>query len=115
MSVYVNFIFVEKYLKTMLDTKSVPKNPGCYLFKNLYGKVLYIGKAKNLKKRVSSYFNKTQTDEKTKVLVEKIYDVEFIITNTEKESLILESNLIKNTSQNTISFLKTQNVMHTSN
>jgi len=74
--------------------KLLPTKPGCYLMKNSDGNIIYVGKAKNLKRRVSSYFNKIHTG-KTKVLVDNITDFEFIITNTEVESLILEINLIK--------------------
>ena len=74
--------------------KLVPEKPGCYLMKNKDGVIIYVGKAKNLKRRVNSYFNKIQTG-KTKVLVDNIEDFEYIITNTETESLILEINLIK--------------------
>ena len=74
--------------------KLVPEKPGCYLMKDENGHVIYVGKAKNLKRRVNSYFNKVQTG-KTYVLVQNIKDFEYIITNTETESLILEINLIK--------------------
>ena len=74
--------------------KLVPNKPGCYLMKDKNGTVIYVGKAKNLKKRVSSYFNKIQTG-KTLVLVNNINDFEYIVTNTETESFILEINLIK--------------------
>lgn len=72
----------------------LPTTPGCYLMKNIDGKIIYVGKAKNLKRRVSSYFNKTQTG-KTKALVENIKDFEYITVATEVESLLLEINLIK--------------------
>lgn len=74
--------------------KLIPQKPGCYLMKDCDGIIIYVGKAKNLKRRVNSYFNKVQTG-KTRVLVEKICDFEYIITNTETESLILELSLIK--------------------
>ena len=74
--------------------KLIPDKPGCYLMKNEDGHIIYVGKAKNLKRRVNSYFNKIHTG-KTKVLVDNIKDFEYIITNTETESLILELNLIK--------------------
>lgn len=77
-----------------LKLSLLPTNPGCYLMKNKDGVIIYVGKAKNLKRRVNSYFNKTQTG-KTKKLVSVIYDFDYIITNTEVESLILEINLIK--------------------
>ncbi len=70
------------------------KEPGCYLMKDDTGKIIYVGKAKNLKRRVSSYFNKNHVG-KTKALVENIVDFEYIITKTEVEALLLEINLIK--------------------
>ena len=73
---------------------SLPTHAGCYLMKNSQNEIIYVGKAKNIKKRVSSYFNKTQTG-KTKKLVEEIAKIDYIIVNNEKESLILEMNLIK--------------------
>lgn len=74
--------------------KLVPEKPGCYLMKNSDGIIIYVGKAKNLKRRVNSYFNKIHTG-KTKILVEQITNFEYIVTNSETESLILEINLIK--------------------
>jgi excinuclease ABC subunit C len=79
----------------MISFDSLPKNPGCYLYKDIYGKIIYVGKAKNLKKRVSSYFQKKDHDSKTLALVSHIDSVDFIITNNEIEALILENNLIK--------------------
>ncbi len=73
----------------------LPLSPGCYLFKNKQGEVIYVGKAKELRKRVSSYFSKTHEDVKTQMLVDEIADLDFISTNTEVEALILENNLIK--------------------
>ncbi|AOX44015.1 excinuclease ABC subunit C [Spiroplasma sp. NBRC 100390] len=72
----------------------LPSKPGCYLFFNNYNQVLYVGKAKNLRSRVSSYFNKVY-NYKTTRLVQEITRLETIITKTEKEALILEHNLIK--------------------
>lgn len=72
----------------------VPTSPGCYQMKNKEGLIIYVGKAKNLKRRLSSYFNKTQTG-KTLMLVNDIEDFEYIVTSTEIESLILEITLIK--------------------
>ena len=72
----------------------IPEKPGCYLYKNKDGIIIYVGKAKNLKKRVNSYFNKIQTG-KTKALVDQIDSFEYIVTSSETESLILEINLIK--------------------
>jgi excinuclease ABC subunit C len=74
----------------------VANDPGVYLMKNADGQILYIGKARNLKKRLTSYFkNSGQADIKIKILIDKIHDFETVITRTEKEALILESNLIK--------------------
>lgn len=73
----------------------LPESSGCYLFKDENKKVLYVGKAKNLKKRVKSYFQKTSHSLKTKILVEKIKNIDYIITNTEEEAFLLENNLIK--------------------
>jgi len=67
----------------------MPQQPGCYLFKDAKGKVIYIGKAKNLKKRVSSYFNRTNLDPKTENLVKNIKSTDFIAVDNEKEALIL--------------------------
>ena len=75
--------------------KILPDNPGCYLMKNASGNVIYVGKAKNLKRRVSSYFIGAH-NAKTTLLVSEIVDFEYIITASELESLILEINLIKN-------------------
>ena len=72
----------------------LPNSPGCYLMKNKDGIIIYVGKAKNLKRRVSSYFNRTHTG-KTKRLVSEIVDFEYIVVSTEIESLVLEINLIK--------------------
>lgn len=74
--------------------KLMSEQPGCYLMKDKDNNIIYVGKAKNLKRRVSSYFNKVHTG-KTKALVDNICDFEYIITNSETESLILEINLIK--------------------
>lgn len=72
----------------------IPENPGCYLYKDNIGEIIYIGKAKNLKNRVKSYFTGTH-NKKTQTLVSKIEDLEYIIVNSEKEALLLENNLIK--------------------
>ena len=74
--------------------KLIPELPGSYQFKNKDGVIIYVGKAKNLKRRVSSYFNRIQTG-KTLMLVNDIFDLEYIVTSTELESLILEITLIK--------------------
>jgi excinuclease ABC subunit C len=81
-------------LQNKLD--SLPSSPGVYLMKDSQGKILYVGKGKDLRKRVLSYFQgKDHSSPKIRVLVKKVSDLEFIITGSEKEALILESNLIK--------------------
>ncbi|MCK4651609.1 MAG: GIY-YIG nuclease family protein, partial [Methanosarcinales archaeon] len=79
----------------MIDPSCLPAHPGCYLFRDAAGSIIYIGKAKNLKKRVSSYFGRHDHDPKTKVLVQRAASVDFIITDNELEALILENTLIK--------------------
>lgn len=75
--------------------KLLPTLSGCYLYHDQNGEIIYIGKAKNLKNRVKSYFNKTPDSAKLGVLVPQIENLEYIITNSEAEALILESHLIK--------------------
>ena len=77
-----------------LQIQTLPDGPGVYQYYDKEGKILYVGKAKNIKKRVASYFNKIHTG-KTKALVDNINDFEYIVTNSEIESFILEINLIK--------------------
>ena len=72
----------------------VPTNPGCYLMKNKDGVIIYVGKAKNLKNRLNSYFHSSHTG-KTAKLVSEIADFEYVVVGSEIESLILEINLIK--------------------
>ena len=81
-------------MNNKIDISKLPNEPGCYLYKNKKGTIIYIGKAKNLKKRVSSYFSKKILDSKTKALVENIEEVDFIVTNNEIEAFLLENNLI---------------------
>lgn len=76
------------------ELRLVPHMPGCYLMKNMDDIVIYVGKSKNLKNRLSSYFNREHTG-KTMMLVKEIDHFEYIVTNTEVESLLLEINLIK--------------------
>lgn len=73
----------------------LPKLPGCYLMLDAYEDVIYVGKAKNLKNRVSNYFQQAQKSVKTEVLVSKIRSFQFILTETETEAFVLENNLIK--------------------
>lgn len=73
----------------------LPQQPGIYQYYDKDGKLLYVGKAKNLKKRVASYFNKKQTHGKTKVLVKKICDIQTVVVASEMDALLLENNLIK--------------------
>jgi excinuclease ABC subunit C len=75
---------------------NLPANPGVYLFKDQKGTILYVGKAGNIKHRVGSYFQRpTEKDAKTLAMLEKVADVETMVTDTEKEAYILENNLIK--------------------
>ncbi len=78
-----------------LQIQTLPDNPGVYQYYDKEGKILYVGKAKNLKKRVSSYFNKIHDNAKTNVLVKKIVSIKHIVVPTETDALLLENNLIK--------------------
>ena len=73
----------------------LPTSPGVYQYFDANGVIIYIGKAKNLKNRVSSYFVKNNQSSKTMVLVRKIRDLKYIVVNTEEDALLLENNLIK--------------------
>ncbi len=75
--------------------RTLPKEPGCYLMKDSLGRIIYAGKAKSIKARVSQYFVSNQTSYKTKAMVQEIYDFDIIITKTEVEALLLERTLIK--------------------
>ncbi len=74
---------------------NLPECPGCYQYLDDTGTIIYVGKAKNLKRRVSSYFNKDNHNLKTQILVSKIRDIKYIVVNTEEDALLLENNLIK--------------------
>ncbi len=74
---------------------SIPQSAGCYQYFDKNGEILYVGKAKNLKKRISSYFSKEHKDRKTQILVNKIFDIKYILVQDEGEALLLENNLIK--------------------
>ncbi len=78
-----------------LQIQTLPENPGVYQYYDKEGKILYVGKAKNLKKRVASYFNKIHDTAKTNVLVKKIFSIKHIVVPTETDALLLENNLIK--------------------
>lgn len=84
---------VQEHLKQIV--LSLPDAPGCYQYLDASGIVIYVGKAKNLKRRVSSYFNKEQISAKTRVLVSKIKDIKYVVVKTEEDALLLENNLIK--------------------
>ena len=74
---------------------NLPENPGCYQYLDEKGVVIYVGKAKNLKRRVSSYFRPDQTSAKTRILVSKIRNIKYIVVNSETDARLLENNLIK--------------------
>ena len=78
-----------------IQLKTIPNAPGVYQYFDAEGTIIYVGKAKNLKKRVSSYFTKTHENGKTRVLVKKIVNVKHIVVETENDALLLENNLIK--------------------
>jgi excinuclease ABC subunit C len=84
---------VAKYLKNIVD--NLPETPGCYQYLNDEKKIIYVGKAKNLKRRVSSYFHKEDQPIKTRILVKNIRDIRYIVVDTDEDALLLENNLIK--------------------
>ena len=81
------------YLKGIVN--NLPETPGCYQYLDESGTIIYVGKAKNLKRRVSSYFNKEQQTRKTRLLVARIRDIRYVVVKTEEDALLLENNLIK--------------------
>ena len=83
----------DEHIKTILSV--IPEKPGCYQYFDENGTIIYVGKAKNLKRRVSSYFNKVHDSNKTRVLVKQIRDIKYIVVDTEEDALLLENNLIK--------------------
>lgn len=84
---------LDKFLKGIV--LNLPESPGCYQYLDDKGEVIYVGKAKNLKRRVYSYFSKEHQSRKTAMLVSKIRDIKYVIVNTEEDALLLENNLIK--------------------
>lgn len=81
------------YITSLLST--IPEKPGCYQYYDAKGTVIYVGKAKNLRKRISSYFQKEHENRKTRVLVKQIHDLRYIVVDSEADALLLENNLIK--------------------
>ncbi len=79
----------------MIDLTNLPLDPGCYLFRDAGKRIIYVGKAKNLRRRVKNYFQKKEQDPKTRSLMNNLDSVEFFVTDTEVEALILENTLIK--------------------
>ncbi len=86
-------ININDYLKGIV--LNLPDSPGIYQYLNAEGTIIYVGKAKNLKRRVSSYFNREHPNGKTRILVSKIADIRYIVVNSEEDALLLENNLIK--------------------
>ncbi|HLW15062.1 MAG TPA: excinuclease ABC subunit UvrC, partial [Flavobacteriaceae bacterium] len=84
-----------KELPIALQLTTLPKSPGVYQFYDKENKILYVGKAIDLKKRVSSYFNKTHDNARTRMLVKRIVHIKHIVVETETDALLLENNLIK--------------------
>lgn len=84
---------LQTYLKGIVN--NLPETPGCYQYLDDSGTIIYVGKAKNLKRRVSSYFNKEQQTRKTRLLVTHIRDIRYVVVKTEDDALLLENNLIK--------------------
>ena len=83
----------KEHIKMILSI--IPESPGCYQYFDDKGKIIYVGKAKNLKRRVSSYFNKVHDSPKTNVLVKQIRDIKYIVVKSEEDALLLENSLIK--------------------
>ena len=79
----------------MFDINLIPRDTGCYLFKDKNDKVIYVGKAKNLRKRVSNYNRINNLDLKTKYLINNVDSIDYVVTDNEIEAFILENTLIK--------------------
>lgn len=86
---------VEKMQELLEKAKTLPQEAGCYLMKDKGGRVIYVGKAKKLRSRVTSYFDNSAKSVKTAFLVQQIHDLDFMITHSDVESYVLENNLIK--------------------
>ena len=84
---------LREYLMGIVN--NLPDSPGCYQYLDETGTIIYVGKAKNLKRRVYSYFSKEHDSRKTAILVSKIRDIKYIVVKTEEDALLLENNLIK--------------------
>ena len=82
----------ELYLRNIVA--NLPECPGCYQYLDETGTIIYVGKAKNLKRRVYSYFSKEHQSKKTAILVSKIRDIKYVVVKTEEDALLLENNLI---------------------
>ena len=80
---------LEEYLRGIV--LNLPEKPGCYQYLDETGTIIYVGKAKNLKRRVYSYFSKDHQNRKTAILVSKIRDIRYIVVNTEEDALLLEN------------------------
>jgi excinuclease ABC subunit C len=90
----VEIIMMSDLIKQLL--KQLPESPGCYIMRNASGNILYVGKAKNLRNRVRSYFTSTdKLNPKTRLMAEQVNDFEYFVVSSEQEALILELNLIK--------------------
>ena len=85
----------DRLQRLKLIVSALEEKPGCYQYLDADGTVIYVGKAKNLKRRVSSYFNKNQQSKKTRILVSKIEDIKYIYVNTDEDALLQENQLIK--------------------
>ncbi|MFN3660970.1 MAG: GIY-YIG nuclease family protein, partial [Brevinematales bacterium] len=90
-----SFRFSSFQATTPSDIRNLPELPGVYIMKDRENTIIYIGKAINLRKRVSSYFQKEEKNIKTTTMVSQIYAIDYIITQNETEALLLEANLIK--------------------
>ena len=84
----------ERIIRLKNIVNNLPETPGCYQYFDSDVNIIYVGKAKNLKRRVSSYFNKNQQSHKTRILVSKIEDINYVVVPTDEDALLLENNLV---------------------